>query len=154
MYRMAMLTFLLQEEDGLDRIRCMEMALVHDLAESIVGDITPHCGVSKEEKHRLEKEAMDKIQILTGTSGQRLHSLFMEYEDQVTDESHFVKELDLFDMTMQAFEYEKRDETPGSLQEFIDATKGKFKHPLLVSLVQRLYSERDGLLKGVPLCPG
>lgn len=31
------------------------MALVHDLGESVVGDITPHCGVSKEEKHKREK---------------------------------------------------------------------------------------------------
>ena len=30
------------------------MALVHDLAESLVGDITPHDGVSKEEKYRRE----------------------------------------------------------------------------------------------------
>ena len=30
------------------------MALVHDLAESIVGDITPSCGVSKEEKIQRE----------------------------------------------------------------------------------------------------
>lgn len=26
-------------------IRCMKMALVHDVAEAIVGDITPHCQV-------------------------------------------------------------------------------------------------------------
>ena len=31
------------------------MALVHDLGESVVGDLTPHCGVSREEKHRREK---------------------------------------------------------------------------------------------------
>ena len=31
------------------------MALVHDLAESIVGDITPSCGVSKDEKFKREK---------------------------------------------------------------------------------------------------
>lgn len=30
------------------------MALVHDLAESVVGDITPHQGVTKEEKYRRE----------------------------------------------------------------------------------------------------
>lgn len=34
--------------------RCIRMALVHDLAESIVGDITPDDGVSKEEKYRRE----------------------------------------------------------------------------------------------------
>ena len=31
------------------------MSLVHDLAESIVGDITPVDGISKEEKHQMEK---------------------------------------------------------------------------------------------------
>lgn len=30
------------------------MALVHDLAESIVGDITPHQGIAKTEKYRME----------------------------------------------------------------------------------------------------
>ena len=32
----------------------MRLALVHDLAESIVGDITPHQGVTKSEKYRME----------------------------------------------------------------------------------------------------
>ena len=31
------------------------MALVHDMAECIVGDLTPHDNVSKEEKHSREK---------------------------------------------------------------------------------------------------
>ena len=35
--------------------RCVKVALVHDMCEAIVGDITPHCGVSVEEKHRREK---------------------------------------------------------------------------------------------------
>ena len=35
--------------------RCMKMSLVHDLAECIVGDITPTCGISKEEKNKREK---------------------------------------------------------------------------------------------------
>jgi putative hydrolase of HD superfamily len=33
----------------------MKIALVHDMAESIVGDIAPMDKVSKEEKHRREK---------------------------------------------------------------------------------------------------
>lgn len=35
--------------------RCMKMAIVHDLAESFVGDITPHDGVSDKDKHKMEK---------------------------------------------------------------------------------------------------
>ena len=34
---------------------CMKMGLVHDLAESIVGDITPQDNVSVEDKHMMEK---------------------------------------------------------------------------------------------------
>lgn len=31
---------------GVDSNRCVRMAIVHDVAESIVGDITPHCKVT------------------------------------------------------------------------------------------------------------
>lgn len=51
-------------------------ALVHDLAECIVGDLTPHCGVTPEEKHRREDEAMKKIAELTGMAGDRMYDLY------------------------------------------------------------------------------
>ena len=35
------------------------MSLVHDMAECIVGDITPHCGIAKDEKLRREREGME-----------------------------------------------------------------------------------------------
>lgn len=37
------------------------MALVHDIAEAIVGDYTPYDAISKAEKSNLEREAMAKI---------------------------------------------------------------------------------------------
>lgn len=52
------------------------MALVHDLAECIVGDITPHCGVSVEEKHRREDEAMAEICQLLGNKGLEMLNIF------------------------------------------------------------------------------
>ena len=36
----------------------MKIALVHDLAECIVGDITPFCGISPEEKEQKERVCM------------------------------------------------------------------------------------------------
>lgn len=59
MYRMAVLAMTLQQETtngSLDVIKCIKMALVHDIAEAIVGDITPRCGVSNEEKFQLEEK--------------------------------------------------------------------------------------------------
>ena len=38
----------------INALRCIKMSLVHDLAESLVGDITPLDGVSKEDKYRME----------------------------------------------------------------------------------------------------
>lgn len=35
--------------------RCIKLALVHDMAECIVGDIAPADNVSKAEKHRREE---------------------------------------------------------------------------------------------------
>lgn len=66
-----------------------------------------------------------------------------EYENQKSPEAQLVKELDRFDMLMQAFEYEKRNESPKTLQEFFDSTEGKFKHPLIMSLVSEINSQRS-----------
>jgi hypothetical protein len=46
MYRMSMLAFAIRDT-RIDRDRLMKICMVHDLAESIVGDITPYDGVSK-----------------------------------------------------------------------------------------------------------
>lgn len=141
MYRMAIMTFLLHERKdlNLDRFRCMELALVHDMAEAIVGDITPYCGVEKEEKHRREEVAMKEITDLLGEQqGKYVFDLYKEYECQVTDEAKFVKDLDRFDMILQAFEYEKRDKKPEYLQEFFDSTEGKFQHTMIKDLCDKL----------------
>ena len=39
----------------------MVISLVHDMAECIVGDITPSDPVSAEDKHRMEVEAMESL---------------------------------------------------------------------------------------------
>ena len=35
--------------------RALQVALVHDLAESVVGDITPDQGVTEDDKHARER---------------------------------------------------------------------------------------------------
>ena len=40
-----------------DRHHCVALAIVHDLAESIVGDVTPHDRIDPAEKHRREAAA-------------------------------------------------------------------------------------------------
>lgn len=47
-----------------------------------------------------------------------------EYENQETSEAKYVKDLDKFDMILQAHEYEEMENCPGKLQEFFDSTQG------------------------------
>ena len=55
MYRMSlMVQTILTPSDPLNKDKCIKMALVHDMAEAITGDITPEDGISAEEKSRLE----------------------------------------------------------------------------------------------------
>ncbi|VDK89704.1 unnamed protein product [Onchocerca ochengi] len=107
MYRMAVLAMLL--DDSYDRAKCIRMTLVHDLGEAIIGDITPYCGISVTEKHRLENEAMKKItEMVPSSAGEDWYSLWQEYEDNETKEAKIVKHLDKFDMIVQAFHYEQK----------------------------------------------
>lgn len=43
------------------RSRVMKLAVVHDLAEALAGDIAPFQNVSKEDKRRLEEDGLEKI---------------------------------------------------------------------------------------------
>ena len=106
-WRLALLALVLAPRaDGpLDRERCVAMALVHDLAESLVGDITPYDGVPPEEKRRREEEAMRRLDALAGGAG--LMELWEEYDAAATPEARFVKELDKLETALQAAEYRR-----------------------------------------------
>jgi len=53
----------------------------------------------------------------------------MEYENQESKEAIVVKDLDRFDLIMQAYEYEESHNEPKKLEEFFAACDGKFKLP-------------------------
>lgn len=102
------------------------MALVHDMAESLVGDITPADHVPKAEKHRREAESMD---FLTGSllgkssqgfeQGQGLKEIWQEYEESKTKEAVFVHDVDKLELVLQMMEYERREKATLDLGEFI-----------------------------------
>ncbi|EME27030.1 putative hydrolase of HD superfamily isoform 2 [Galdieria sulphuraria] len=109
MYRMALFCFC-SCPNHLNRDKLVKLALVHDLGESLVGDITPHDGISPEEKNRKEAEAFRKIRdeyLSSCTVGQELYDLWNEYENNLSEEAKFVKQVDKLEMLIQAFEYER-----------------------------------------------
>jgi putative hydrolase of HD superfamily len=89
------------------------MALIHDMAEALVGDITPVDGVAKEEKSRRESTTMDYFtkgllgKVNSGITGKELKDIWQEYEDGETLESKFVHDVDKIELVLQMVEYEK-----------------------------------------------
>ncbi|KAM7269537.1 hypothetical protein ACFE04_025034 [Oxalis oulophora] len=109
MYRMGLMALIMNDLPSVNRDKCIKMAIVHDIAEAIVGDITPSDGVPKEEKSRREREALQHMCKLLGEEGQRakeITDLWMEYEDNSSPEAKIVKDFDKIEMILQALEYE------------------------------------------------
>jgi len=86
---------------GLDRLKVLEIALLHETGESIIGDLTPASNISEIEKSRLEQEAVAKI-FSNLPNGERLLSLWQEFEFETTPEGRFVRQLDKLEMGLQA----------------------------------------------------
>ncbi|GFP95627.1 HD domain-containing protein 2 [Phtheirospermum japonicum] len=96
MYRMGLMALIASDIPGVNREKCMKIAIVHDIAEAIVGDITPSDGIPKQEKSRREREALQNMCELLG-GGERakeISDLWMEYEDNSTMEAKLVKDFD------------------------------------------------------------
>lgn len=138
MHRMAIISML---TDCNDRDKLVKMAIIHDIAEAKVGDITPYDGISNEAKFNLEKNAIEEFVQMLGGSSQALEirDLWMEYEKGESEISILCKDIDKFEMILQAFEYEKDGK---KLDSFFESTKGKFRTPQIINLAEELYSKR------------
>jgi len=108
MYRMAAMALIAVDIPGINRDKCIKMAIVHDIAEAIVGDIAPSDGVPKEEKSRRERQALDEMCGILGGGlrADEIHQLWNDYEENSSPEAKIVKDFDKVEMILQALEYE------------------------------------------------
>lgn len=152
MYRMAVMALLLEEDSNDNRIlngSAMIIALVHDVAECVIGDLTPSDPISAQDKHDLEMEAMRKLvgQLPTGRMSLELYNGLERYEAQLPGDHDAIlaKDLDKFDMIMQAYEYEGKEKSRGGafLQDFFDSTQGCFKSATVQEWDQYLRKTRN-----------
>lgn len=98
--------------EGLDRMRVIEMCLVHDLPEIEIGDLTPQDDQST--KSVDERTAMLEL-------APQWVGLLDEYEAGNTPEAQFVKYLDKLDMALMARLYEENQGL--DLGEFIASAR-------------------------------
>lgn len=135
-FRVAFMAMLLAEGMGLDPLRLMQMSLIHDLAEAKVGDITPFCGISREEKRQREQAALTEL-FGDMDGGKYWLNLWIEYEEQQTAEAVAVKHIDKLEMALQAMEYgiEHMDK---DLSEFVREAGASISLPAVRALFEDL----------------
>ncbi|KAJ9295834.1 hypothetical protein DTO271G3_5857 [Paecilomyces variotii] len=152
MYRMSIMTLLAPPSLSarLNVPHCTKMALVHDMAESLVGDITPvDTDVPKAEKARREAVVMDYIadNLLGGVpggglSGGEIRKVFQEYEDNKTLEAQFVHDVDKMELLLQMVEYERAHEI--DLSEFCHVA-ARIQLPEVKEWAATVLKEREAL---------
>ena len=134
------------------------MALVHDMAEALVGDITPMDNVAKQEKSRREAETMDYIsqsllgKVAGGKQGEEIKKVWWEYENDETDEAHFVHDVDKMELLLQMVEYERSAEGKLDLGEF-SRVATRIRLPEVREWAKGVLEEREAFWKEKGVVP-
>lgn len=122
-YGASIIAMALSDMEDLDTERVVKMALLHDIAEGIVGDITPD-QMPRDEKKKHNQKAMDDI---LGRLPEKLQnqykSIWDEYLEAKTPESILVHDSDKIDMFMESKRY--KDAKPDVLNDIRQYAKAE-----------------------------
>jgi putative hydrolase of HD superfamily len=106
-YRTALMAMVYSDARGLDTARVLKMALIHDLAEARVGDITPG-EIPQREKIKREAAAIQGIlDGLPEASRSDYLEIWRDFNRGQTPEARLVRQIDKLEMAVQASEYEE-----------------------------------------------
>lgn len=137
---LALLALLLAEKLALNAFRLVAMALVHDLAEALAGDIVTATETGKRRarllamKRRREHAAIQRIVAPLSPARCRLIlGLWLEYDAGKTPEARALHQLDKLEALMQAHHYANRGERVDPM-EFVRTTDSIITDPVLQEL--------------------
>lgn len=123
----AFLCLLYAADAGVDSSEAVTLALVHDLAEAVTGDVVARADtadreVSEDTKAELEARAIEQ---LLQQDFKDLRSHWQSYEDRSDAVALFVRDMNLIDMCMQAVIYQEQHRYDA---EVVTPSKGGFTH--------------------------
>jgi len=137
-FSVSIIAMVLSDLQNLDTTKVLKMSLMHDLAESITGDLTTD-EISKKEKEKLENDTMKKIFInLPDILAEEYLSIWNEYQKRQTDEAVFLHEVDKLEMAFQANVYAKEGIQKQTLQPFFDTARNGIKNKRLIRILSKL----------------
>jgi len=112
---------------GIDKEKVIKMALIHDLAESEAGDLITKehweqgGTITKAKKFKMEEKSMKNIiSNLPESEAKEILDLWKESEEGKTTEALFVRDIDVLEMIMQAYDYYRKNNFKKPLEGFWD----------------------------------
>jgi len=122
-YSMAIMCMIISDLRNLNSEKILKMALLHDLAESIIGDFTPE-QINKEKKKKLENNAFEKItKNLPKQIKSKYLEIWFEYQDNTSPEAKLIHQIDKLEMVLQAKIYQKNGYGNEKIESFFNSAK-------------------------------
>jgi putative hydrolase of HD superfamily len=145
-FDIAFIALVLSEyiDEPVDREKVLTIALIHDLPESLIGDVPSPAMryFPTGAKRHAEQKAMAEI-LESFEFGPRLQRWWQEFEDRSTVEGRLVRDADRIGLFLQALVYERTCANQ-YLEEFWESHADKvFEFPISQKLYERLKEGRD-----------
>ena len=138
-FRVGLATMILSDLLNLDTLKAVRIALIHDLAESSIGDLTPEQAKEGLDKSSMEEEAMLRILKNLPEQIQPLYlEAWREWVDGESSESRLVREVDALEMALQAEEYARSGFDQSKLAEFKRSASERIKSAVVRGLLEAL----------------
>ena len=140
-YSMAIMGMVISDLQNYDSEKIIKMILLHDLAESKIGDHTPD-ELSKEEKKKLENNAFNEIiKNLPDLIKLQYLQIWQEYQEKNSQESNIVHQIDKLEMALQAKIYEKDGHSKDKREAGVEAAKMDITDPKLKELFTKIIKD-------------
>ena len=141
-FSMAVIGMIISDLENYDSEKILKMILLHDLAESKIGDYTPE-QLDKEKKIQLENNAFNEIiNELPKEIKYSYLKIWNEYQENTSSESRIVHQIDRLEMALQAKIYEKEGYSNKSLEVFFESAKNDITDPKLKELFTNIMEEK------------
>ena len=132
-FRTALFCMIFSSLEGLDELKMLQMAIIHDLPEAVIGDLTPS-EKAKANKKSEENAMRSLLAFLPKEVQGKYVEVWREYASGDTVEARAVRQLEKLEMALQAREYERVGVAKESLEVFIRSAEETISSSVIKTL--------------------